>query len=242
MPRKTRVNREIRISPVRLIDENDNQVGVVDLQEAFRRAEEAGLDLVEVAANSRPPVCRIMDYGKHRYEESKKEQRARANAKSAEMKEVRLGRTIKVDQHDVDIRIRKSRKFLLAGHKVQISQQFRGREMQHRDLGRDILQRVIDALSDVSKVDGPIRQAGRTMSVIVSPDKDKIRAYERQLKAEAEARAAAGGEEVEPLDVEDEDLPDDEFDDDAADGADDDEADELTDERDATEAAEHRQG
>ncbi|MFG0252582.1 MAG: translation initiation factor IF-3 [Phycisphaerales bacterium JB038] len=194
MPRKLRVNREIRISPVRLVDEDDNQIGVVDLHEAFRRAEAANLDLVEVAPQSRPPVCRIMDYGKHRYEESKKEQRARAKSRSAEMKEVRLGRTIKVDQHDVEIRVNRARKFLLAGHKVQISQQFRGREMQHRDLGRDIINGVIEALSDVSKVDGPIRQAGRAMSVIVAPDKDKIRAYERQKQAEEAAKAEAAGE------------------------------------------------
>jgi translation initiation factor IF-3 len=227
MPRKSRVNREIRISPVRLIDENDNQIGVVDLQEAFRRAEEAGLDLVEVAANSRPPVCRIMDYGKHRYEESKKEQRARAKAKSAEMKEVRLGRTIKVDQHDVDIRVRKARKFLLGGHKVQISQQFRGREMQHRDLGREILQKVIDQLSDVSKLDGPIRQAGRTMSVVVSPDKDKIRTYERKMQAEADAKAKEEAEAAEAAEAAEENPTD--------------EPDEAQDERDAeTEAAEQQ--
>ncbi len=194
MPRKLRVNREIRISPVRLVDEDDNQIGVVELHEAFRRAEAAGLDLVEVASQSRPPVCRIMDYGKHRYEESKKDQRARAKSKSAEMKEVRLGRTIKVDPHDVRIRVDRARKFLLAGHKVQISQQFRGREMQHRDLGRNIINGVIDALADVSKVDGPIRQAGRAMSVIIAPDKDKIRTYQRHMQAEADAKAAAAGE------------------------------------------------
>lgn len=182
-----RVNREIRISPVRLIDHNNEQVGIVDLQEAYRRAEEAELDLVEVAPNSRPPVCRIMDYGKFRYEETKKEQRARAKSKAAEMKEVRLGRTIKVDQHDIGIRVKRARKFLLAGHKVQITQQFRGREMMHRDLGRDILEGVFEQLKDIALLERPPRQVGNRMHIIVAPDKDRI----RMLAKEAEAEAAA---------------------------------------------------
>jgi len=168
----------------------------VELQEAFKRAQEANLDLVEVAPHSRPPVCRIMDYGKHRYEESKKEQRARAKSKAAEMKEVRLGRTIKVDQHDIDIRVRKARKFLIAGHKVQITQGFRGREMQHRGHGREILNGVVEQLSDISKVETPPRQVGNRMHLILAPDKEKIQALLR-AQAKEEARLAAEAEQVE---------------------------------------------
>ncbi|MCK4871693.1 MAG: translation initiation factor IF-3 [Phycisphaerales bacterium] len=192
------MNREIRISPVRLVDEDNNQVGVVELQEAYRLAEEAELDLVEVAPHSRPPVCRIMDYGKHRYEESKKEQRARAKTKAAEMKEVRLGRTIKVDPHDIAIRVKRAHKFLMAGHKVQITQQFRGREMMHRHLGREILQRVVEQLADVSKVEIPPRQVGNRMHIILMPDRDKIRAIQKEEAKQAQAEGREAAEALKP--------------------------------------------
>jgi translation initiation factor IF-3 len=202
-----RVNREIRISPVRLIDHNNEQVGIVDLQEAYRRAEEAELDLVEVAPNSRPPVCRIMDYGKFRYEETKKEQRARAKSKAAEMKEVRLGRTIKVDQHDIDIRVKRARKFLLAGHKVQITQQFRGREMMHRDLGRGILDGVFEQLKDIGLLERPPRQVGNRMHIIVAPDKDRIRMLAKEAEAEA-AALEADDDLVDEIETEDHEIDD----------------------------------
>jgi len=186
----------IRLSPVRLIDENNQQVGVVETSEALARAREAGLDLVEIQPDARPPLCKIMDYGKFKYEQSKKEQKSRASQKSQEMKEVRLGRSIKVDPHDIGIRIDRARKFLLQGHKVMLVQQFRGREVVHADLGEDILRDVVEALQDIAKIDTPPRKMGRRMSMIISPDKPKVEAFKRkEEKAKREAEAATSEEE-----------------------------------------------
>ena len=167
-------------------------VGVVETSDALRRAEALEMDLVEVAPESRPPVCKIMEYGKFKYEQSKKDQRNRQASKQAEMKEVRLGRSIKIDPHDVKIRVNRARKFLLDGHKVLLVQQFRGREMQHRHLGRDLLMSVVEQLSDLSKVETSPRQMGRRVSMIVAPDKNKIMMYKRQhgLKQESGADQA----------------------------------------------------
>ena len=178
----------IRISPIRLIDENDEMVGVVETSIALQRAEEADLDLVEISPESRPPVCKIMDHGKFKYEQSKKDQRNRAASKQAEMKEIRLGRSIKIDPHDVEIRVNRARKFLLDGHKVLIVQQYRGREMQHRNLGRDLLEGVVEKLSDIGKVETPPRQMGRRVSMIIGPDKNKILLYKRNLEREQAAQ------------------------------------------------------
>jgi translation initiation factor IF-3 len=153
-------------------------VGVVEVAEALRRAQEAGLDLVEVAPESDPPVCRIRDYGKYKYEQSKKDKANKARSKAAEMKEVRLGRSMKIDPHDVQIRLNQARRFLIDGHKVQIVQNFRGREMVHRQRGHERMQDIIGQLSDVSKVETPPRLAGRRMTMILAPDKAKI----QQLK------------------------------------------------------------
>jgi len=186
----------IRLSPVRLIDENNQQVGVVETSEALARAREAGLDLVAIQPDARPPLCKIMDYGKFKYEQSKKEQKSRASQKSQEMKEVRLGRSIKVDPHDIGIRIDRARKFLLQGHKVMLVQQFRGREVVHADLGEDILRDVVEALQDIAKIDTPPRKMGRRMSMIISPDKPKVEAFKRkEEKAKREAEAATSEEE-----------------------------------------------
>jgi len=196
----------IRISPIRLIDENNEQVGIVETRDAMQRAEQAGLDLVEIQPDVRPPVCKIMDYGKYKYEQSKREQKSRAASKQQEMKEVRLGRSIKIDPHDVKIRVEQARKFLLDGHKVQIVQQFRGREMMHQGLGRERLQAVVDQLSDIAKIDSPPRQSGRRMTMVMSPDKPKIESLRRReqrekeeaekaRQAEQEAAREAGGEE-----------------------------------------------
>jgi len=180
----------IRLSPVRLIDENNQQVGVVETPEALNMAREAGLDLVEIQPDARPPLCKIMDYGKYKYEQSKKEQKNRASQKSQEMKEVRLGRSIKVDPHDVKIRIDRARKFLLDGHKVLLVQQFRGREVVHSDLGEDILRDVVEALGDIAKVETPPRKMGRRMSMIIGPDKARIEAYKRKLEKDKKAKEA----------------------------------------------------
>ncbi|HRP62044.1 MAG TPA: translation initiation factor IF-3 [Phycisphaerales bacterium] len=182
------MNERIRSNPIRLIDENDQMVGVVETIEALRRAYEAGLDLVEVAPDSTPPVCRILDFGKYKYELAKKDKANKAKSKTAELKEVRMGRSMKIDPHDVQIRLNQARKFLIEGHKVQIVQQFRGREMVHRDRGDTRMREIIEALSDLGKVETPPRMAGRRMSMIFAPDKAKVDAFKRKMAKEAPAQ------------------------------------------------------
>ena len=165
---------------MRLIDENDEMIGVIDVRQALDRAREAELDLVEVAADSDPPVCRILDYGKYRYEQSKKDKANKARSKATEMKEVRLGRSMKIDPHDIRIRLNQARKFLMDGHKVQIVQNFRGREMVHRHRGNDRMQEIVDELGDISKLEAPPRLAGRRMTMILAPDKAKIEQIKRR--------------------------------------------------------------
>ncbi len=159
-------------------------IGVVNLDEGIRLAREADLDLVEVSPNSDPPVCRILDFGKYRYEQSKKDRANRAKTKVVETKEVRLGRSMKIDPHDVGIRINQARKFLLEGHKVLIVQNFRGREMMHKDRGNERMKEIIEKLSDISKVETPPRFAGRRQTMVLSPDNTKIKSL---LAAQAQA-------------------------------------------------------
>jgi translation initiation factor IF-3 len=165
---------------VRLIDENENMIGVLSVEDALNRAKEADLDLVEVSPDSDPPVCRILDFGKYRYEQSKKEKANRARSKTLEMKEVRLGRSMKIDPHDISIRLDQARRFLIDGHKVQIVQNFRGREMLHKERGNERMQHVMDTLDDVAKIETPPRMAGRRMTMILAPDKTKIARIKQQ--------------------------------------------------------------
>jgi translation initiation factor IF-3 len=148
-------------------------------------ADEAGLDLVEISPDARPPVCKIMDYGKYKYELSKKEQKSRAASKSAEMKEVRLGRSIKIDSHDVQIRVEQARRFLMAGHKVLFAQRYKGREIHtNKEFGLARLREIAEALADVSKVEQPARLLGKQATMMISPDKVKIEALKRKLAKE----------------------------------------------------------
>jgi translation initiation factor IF-3 len=167
--KRLRINDQIRISPVRLIDEDNEQIGVIELDDAQRRAKDAGLDLVEVSGASRPPVCRIMDYGKWKYQQKKKEQKARSHSKQSELKEVRL--RPKIDDHDLLIKTNKAKQFLTEGDKVQFTMQFRGREMAHRDLGFNTLREISETLAEISKVETmPRMAAGRRMTMVLVPD------------------------------------------------------------------------
>ena len=150
-------------------------LGVVGKEEAIRLAKEADLDLVEVSPGSDPPVCRILDFGKYRYEQSKKERANRAKTKTVETKEIRLGRSMKIDPHDVGIRVTQARKFLMDGHKVIIVQNFRGREMMHKERGSQRMKEIIATLGDVSKVETPPRFAGRRQTMVLAPDRIKIK-------------------------------------------------------------------
>lgn len=219
----------IRITPIRVIGPANEQIGVIETFEALRMAQEQGLDLVEIVADSRPPVCKIMDYGRHKFELSQKERKNRAASKSTEMKEIRLGRSVKIDPHDVKIRVDQSRRFLMAGHKVQITQRFRGREMMHRGLGLDRLEQICRDLADVAKVEMDPRWMGKQASIILAPDKVKIEALKRQLAKEKAAAGIADADAEVEADLQaqadaaqealDRDAPDDDDDDDHIEGA-----------------------
>lgn len=169
--RPVRVNERIRIREVRLIDENGKQIGVIPTREALETARERGLDLVEVQPNAVPPVCRLMDYGRFRYEESRKERESRKRAKTIALKEIRM--KPKIGEHDVETKARNARRFLTAGDRVKVSVRFRGRENLHQDIGRDLLLRMIDDLSDVAIVDQQPRSEGQDMSILLSPKVEK---------------------------------------------------------------------
>lgn len=193
MPKDTgkrlRVNDQIRISPVRLIDEDNEQVGVIDLDEARQRARNAELDLVEVSPNSEPPVCRVMDYGKWKYAQRKKEQKAKSHAKQSELKGMRLRPSI--DEHDLTIKVNKARAFLEDGDKVQFTMLFRGRQMAHQGLGMKTMRNICDMLADVSKVEAFPRMQGRRMTMVLTPDrKGKGAAAKSEPPATTEEPAA----------------------------------------------------
>lgn len=182
----------IRITPIRVMGPDNEAIGVIETPDALRMAQEKGLDLVEISPEARPPVCKIMDYGKYKYELSQKARKQRAASKSTEMKEIRLGRSVKIDIHDVEIRIQQARRFLIAGHKVMVTQKFKGREIAHRDLGLANLRHVADSLADLCKLEQSPRWFGKQASIIVAPDKPKVEAIRRKLEKERQAKIAAG--------------------------------------------------
>ena len=195
--------------PVRLLDPEGEMLGVVELDEAKRRAYDSGLDLVEIAPDSRPPVCKIMDFGKFKYEQSKKDKANKAKSKASEMKEVRLGRSMKIDPHDVSIRVAQARRFLIEGHRVQIIQQFRGREMAFRSKGDDRMDDIILRLADLAKVEVPPRLNGRRMGMILVPEKQKIEVYKKKMIAEGKPILPSVPELLEDFSHEDDDDDDD---------------------------------
>ena len=162
-----RCNHQIRISPIRLIDQDNNQAGIVEVDQARRMATEADLDLVEVAPNAKPPVCRIMDFGKWKYEQKKKEQKAKVHRHEAIIKEVRM--RPKTDIHDQMIKMNRAKEFLAKGNKVQFTMLFRGREMAHIDFAKQNMQAVVDGLAEVAKVEVPARMHGRRMNLTLAP-------------------------------------------------------------------------
>ncbi len=131
-------------------------------------AQEKGLDLVEIVPDSRPPVCKIMDYGKFKYEQSQKERKNRAASKATEMKEIRLGRSVKIGEHDRFIRIQQARRFMMDGHKVLVTQRFKGREIAHRDIGLMNLRQFADACLDIARVEQTPRWLGKAASIILA--------------------------------------------------------------------------
>ncbi|WP_366946712.1 translation initiation factor IF-3 [Roseiflexus sp.] len=162
------MNNRIRAREVRLIDENGAQVGIVSIRDALSMAEERGLDLVEVAPNAVPPVCRILDYGKFRYEQSKKEREARKNQKQVEVKQIRL--EPKTDDHDREVKAKQARRFLLEGDKVKFNLRFRGREIFHQEIGLEMLERMAEELRDISIVEQRPTMEGRVLTLLLAPN------------------------------------------------------------------------
>tara|TARA_R110000787_G_scaffold16622_20_gene50620 strand:- start:53384 stop:53845 length:462 start_codon:yes stop_codon:yes gene_type:complete len=152
---------------VRLVDAEGEMLGVKSLDEALRIAEGTGLDLVEVSPNADPPVCKILDYGKFRYEEQKKKNDARKKQKTIEVKEIKLRPNI--DQHDYDVKMRAVQRFLEGGDKVKVTMRFRGRELAHQDLGMQVLNRVRDQFDELIKVEQFPRMEGRQMVMVLAP-------------------------------------------------------------------------
>lgn len=161
------MNQNIDNRTIRLIDETGENVGVVATSEALDRASNVGLDLVEVSPNADPPVCKIMDFGKYKYEEQKRKSEARKKQKIIDVKEIKMRPNI--DQHDYDVKMRSINRFLGEGDKVKVTMRFRGREMVHQDLGLKLLQKVRDELGEVAKVEQFPRLEGRQMTMVMAP-------------------------------------------------------------------------
>ncbi|WEG13918.1 translation initiation factor IF-3 [Pullulanibacillus sp. KACC 23026] len=165
------VNEAIRAKQVRLVGQNGDQIGIVSKQEALEMAQNANLDLVMVAANAKPPVCRIMDYGKYRYEQQKKDKEARKNQKIINLKEIRLSPTI--EEHDFNTKLRNAIKFLSKGDKVKASIRFRGRAITHSEIGRTVLERLAKECAEVGTIESHPKMEGRSMFLVLAPKVEK---------------------------------------------------------------------
>lgn len=164
-----KINEQIRDKEIRLIGENGEQMGVMPVKEALGMAQEAELDLVMISPNAKPPVCKIVDYGKFRYEQMRREKEARKKQKVTEVKEIRLSPNI--DMNDLNTKANQARKFLTKGDKVKVSLRFRGREMAHVNVGRQILNDFFEKLEDIAVVDKPAKMEGRSMVMILTEKK-----------------------------------------------------------------------
>ncbi|WP_297453201.1 translation initiation factor IF-3 [Persephonella sp.] len=168
-----RINNQIRAKEVRLIDEKGQNLGIVPIEEALRLAEEKNLDLVEVSPNANPPVCKIMDYGKYKFEQKKKEKEAKKKqkAKMQNVKEIKF--RIKIEDHDYQTKVRHIREFIEHGDKVKVWIWFRGRENVHPELGEKLANRIIEDVSDIAKVEKPPKKEGRNMLFTLVPKTNK---------------------------------------------------------------------
>jgi len=163
------VNERIFAKQMRLIGPEGEQIGVVSREEAFRRAREAELDLVEVAPGIEPPVCRVMDFAKFRYDQEKKEREARKHQKGAQLKEVRFRPHI--EEHDYQVKFKQVKAFLEKGHKVRLRLMFRGREMEHQEIGMKIIDRIVKEVEGTGKIDKPAQMLGRMFLLVLTPAK-----------------------------------------------------------------------
>lgn len=171
-PRKEegpRINEQIRVAEVRLIGPEGEQIGVVSIDEAMSQAENAGLDLVEISPQAEPPVCKVMDYGKFKYEQQKKANEARKKQKTIDVKEVKLRPTI--EMHDYNVKLKNAIRFLEKGDKVKVTLRFRGREMAHQDLAKEVVERFRNDVGDLAKVELEPKMEGRQMIMVLSSTK-----------------------------------------------------------------------
>lgn len=168
-----RINEDIRVREVRLVSDDGEQLGIVSIREALGIAQEKGLDLVEVAPSAQPPVCRLMDYGKFKFEQNKREKEARKKQKIISIKEVKMRPNI--EEHDFQVKAKNARKFLSGGDKVKLTIMFRGREITHPELGEKLSLKFVGELTDISSVEKPPKVEGRNMVTVLIPklDNDK---------------------------------------------------------------------
>ena len=179
-----RINEEIRIREVRVTGSNGEQLGIMQTRDALRLAEEQHLDLVEVAPKARPPVCKIMDFGKYRYEQQKREKEARKKQKVITIKEVKLRPNI--EQHDFDVKLKNARKFIEEGNKVKVTIMFRGRELSHPELGNTILDKMANELGDAVSIERTAKLEGKNMTMILSPKAQKVQKTKKNIKGGSE--------------------------------------------------------
>lgn len=169
------MNREIRAPQIRVIDEAGAQLGVMTVPEAIRLAEERGLDLLEIAPTAQPPTCKIMDYGKWKYENKKKATAARKKQVIVSIKEIQM--RPRTDQHDFETKMKHARRFILEGDKVKVNLRFLGREMSHQELGLQVLNKAVDFVKDLAMVESPPKTEGKNMFLLLAPDPLKVKEY-----------------------------------------------------------------
>ncbi|MCA9679078.1 MAG: translation initiation factor IF-3 [Myxococcales bacterium] len=204
---RLRINHRIRVPEIRVIGDDGEQLGVIATYEALRLAEEKGLDLVEISPRAFPPVCRIMDYGKYKYEQAKKKQQARKHASTVEIKEIKF--RPKTEGHDMDFKVKHVRRFLEEGNKVRLVIVFRGREITHPQTGLNVLNRVVDATADICGVEVSPNMEGRRMVLILAPKSGVIRKAAEARKAAITAQLAAKAQEKHSKRDGDTEAPDD---------------------------------
>lgn len=181
-----RINRQIRAAKVRVIDKNGEQVGILSIQDALTMAENEKLDLVEISPNAQPPVCKVIDYGKFRYQQTKKEKESKKAQHQVKVKEVKVKPN--TDEHDLQVKLKMARGFILKGDKVRITCTFKGREMAHPEIGKKVVQKMIEQLLDIATAEAFPKQIGRILSVTLTPGAKKMKEQIRESESESEAK------------------------------------------------------
>lgn len=166
-----KVNREIRASKIRVVDKDGHAIGILTLSDALERAEQVGLDLVEIAPNAVPPVCQIIDFGKYRYQQGKKEKESKKSQHQVRVKEIKLKPT--TDEHDLKTKLRHAKTFIQEGNKVKVTCMFRGREMLHTEFGFKLIEKFCQEIGDIASKEGDPKLLGKALSVVISPSKKK---------------------------------------------------------------------